>query len=568
MDKQHSTPELNLIFSTVLIEEFTRLQVSTIAISPGSRSGPLTVAAARHPNIHKKVHIDERGLGYYALGAAKSTNKPAIIITTSGTALANLMPAIVEASMDHIPMIIISADRPSALYDTASNQTIDQIKIFGSYVRWFMDIPCPSSLNSLDRLISAADQSYHLATLPTNEGPVHINCHFDDPLLPKPEFMLTQGHLPIHLHQWFNDNQPFSIISRPLSGHSEEDYQTTAQQINKSISGLIVLGKIDPLEETAQLINLINKLNWPVFPDISSQLKMDDVHNTIIPHFEMMLFTDPTLKSHKFETILHVGGRINSKKLGTLLANLNACQYIRVQNTLQRDEEFRVSTIRFTSIHSFCVRILPYLKTKEPIASTSLLQKDSKEIKLRLEADTSYSEVTICKQLSQCIPVEHQLFIGNSMAIRNMQMASLFDKRSPRIFVNRGASGIDGLIATACGCAEASKTPTTILLGDSSALHDLNSLQLVSMSNIPIIVIIINNNGGAIFSSLAISKWKELVTPYFIAPHGHTFEHFAKGFNIDYTNISSIHDFKDAYLTSLGSKTSIIIECTIHKTDQ
>ena len=538
-------------------------------MAPGSRSGPLTVAVALSRTTQKFMHIDERALGFYALGQAKASGQPAVIITTSGSAVANLMPAVVEASLDHVPLIILSADRPAELYDTSANQTLDQVKFFGSHVRWFFDIPSPNSEVPLAMLLTTVDQAYQQATIPLNRGPVHLNCHFPQPLLPEPDFVLNPNQLTTEIQTWYKNTTPYTRIAKTISSNSDVEYRQIAQVLSKTARGLIVLGKLDkPLPE---LTTFIGKLSWPVFPDITSQYKQEGLSPHVITQYDLLLLSPQLSQQFKPEIILHIGERINSKRLGEYLSQLEV-PYIKVQDTLARDDEFHKVTQRFTSISYFCEKLTPLiLQAPNNVVVTKLAvlsTKISQEIELfaqRSLADSSFNEPSIAYQLSQMVPATHTFFIGNSMPIRNMQMYSNQRTPAPQVYVNRGASGIDGLLATACGCAAGSDNPTTAMLGDLSALHDLNSLMLLAKSKVPIILVIINNDGGSIFSFLPVAKWEELCVPYFTTPHGYKFQEFAKGFGLNYFAATSLQDFVDHYQQALGDKTSTVIECIVDR---
>ena len=587
--------ELNLLWSTLLIEELSRLPLSVIAIAPGSRSSALTVAVAQNQKVKSFVHFDERALGFYALGAAKSSSKPAVIITTSGTAVANLLPAITEASLDNIPLIVLSADRPAELYDSSANQTIDQVKIFGSAVRWFYDLPCPNQDLDPAMVLTTIDQAYVMAIQPGSKGPVQLNCRFAEPLLPEPTFS-PREHLPSKLTNWHKHNLPYTQIITHALNHEQNDYQYCADLINQYHSGLVVIGKIDNQADKAQIITLIKKLNWPVFPDITSQLKTEELSEVIIDNYEALLASDSGMNNFNPKQILHIGGRLTSKRLQTFLKSLNINNYIKIQNTLNREDEFHQVSLRLINIGRTCEKLSELIHTasfelsnpsaawtgeefqENPSAVRASEEFNANPSAVRASEEFNanpsalrasplirgeYTELNISQAISQLIPIQHILFLGNSMPIRNFQLASSFKNDCPFILANRGASGIDGLLATACGCAEGANTPTTIVIGDLSALHDLNSLIIAAKSKVPIVVIIINNNGGAIFKNLPIADWTEVCTQFFVTPHNQNFKGVTEGFGLQYRAPDSLSSFEAEYKSALTRQTSTVIECCI-----
>ncbi|MEK6558475.1 MAG: 2-succinyl-5-enolpyruvyl-6-hydroxy-3-cyclohexene-1-carboxylic-acid synthase [Candidatus Margulisiibacteriota bacterium] len=562
-----SVGECNLLWAQLLIEELSRLPIGLFAIAPGSRSSVLAVAAARQMRVKSVVHLDERGLGFFALGHAKATRKPSVVITTSGSAVANLYPAVVEASQDHIPLILLTADRPLEHSDTSSNQTLDQVKIFGSFVRWFFDIPSPSGDILLPFLLTTVDQAYHQTIFSANQGPVHLNCRFQEPLLPDPSFLVTCQALPGSLREWFGQESVYTQTRKLQIQHSPEEYEVLPSLLSDVSAGAIFVGGLTDLQEIESIQALSKCLKWPVFADISSQLKYEGSTLGTIPHYDLL---GDVVENLKPQVILHLGGRILSKRLKDIIEQQSNTPYIHVQNTLERQDEFHRASNRFTGIVAFCEAAVKLLSSQETSPHLKRLRAESRQMDAQLsdqfgEKDAPLTELAIAYQLSQLVPSDQTLFIGNSMSIRNMQRVATFVKASPWIVVNRGVSGIDGLLATACGFARGSGRRITVFLGDLSALYDLNSFLLMARSSIPVILIIVNNDGGGIFTQLPISKWVDIVEPYFVAPHGLTFRSFAEGFGLLYADPTNIAEFSEAYCQAQVSTSSTVMECRVDR---
>src|SRR3989338_6025132 len=237
---------LNCLWARLMVEELVRQGIDYFCIAPGSRSSPLALAVAEHSRTQSFIHFDERGLGFYALGLASAAKKPCVVITTSGTAAANLLPSVIEASKKKIPIIYLTADRPPELRFTGANQTIDQVDIFGKFVRWFFDMPCPAAEIPASFILTTIDQAIAKAKGELN-GPVHLNCMFREPLAPT-KIKFESDYLAL-LNRWLKNQQPYTnyIISEkhPVLA----DLRSTAKRINKLKFGIIAVGKLSSKDD-------------------------------------------------------------------------------------------------------------------------------------------------------------------------------------------------------------------------------------------------------------------------------------------------------------------------------
>ena len=278
------TPTINLYWSSLIIEELIRCGVELFCIAPGSRSSMLTVAAAENKRAKTLVHFDERGCGFYALGYASAAKKPVAIITTSGTAVANLFPSVIEASKKKIPLIILTADRPPELRYTGANQTIDQVKIFGDYVKWFFDFPTPTDEISPKFVLTTIDQLVYRAQSET-PGPVHINCMFREPLTPKestyPKIIINQK-----IEDWLKQKSPFTIYHKSESKIRDKDIAALSAKLRNIKSGIIAVGKLSSKTEQDAALKLAHRLGWPIFADVTSGLRLSSQDPNLIHYFD------------------------------------------------------------------------------------------------------------------------------------------------------------------------------------------------------------------------------------------------------------------------------------------
>ncbi|MFQ1915022.1 2-succinyl-5-enolpyruvyl-6-hydroxy-3-cyclohexene-1-carboxylic-acid synthase [Aeromonas veronii] len=543
---QHAT--FNHVWSSLLLEELFRLGVRDIALAPGSRSAPLTMAAAAHQGFRRHQHFDERGLGFMALGLAKGSNRPVAVIMTSGTAVANLWPAVAEAQLTGVPLIILSADRPHELIDNGANQAIDQQGIFGRYPVYQQNLPSPTPTIPAAFVLSSVDQA--LAKQVLNPGVVHFNCMYPEPLYPGEHYQDFSDYL-APLGDWLNSQTPWSPWqqSEPTCPPQAE-WETFRQQ-----RGIVVAGRITDPKQAQTAAALAEQLGWPLLADLQSQIRFDS-RNLI--HMDLAL-NDPEFVAElgRAEVLLQFGARLVSKRLGQFIKHHSWQDYWLVDPQPARlDPDYRLRNRLLCSASAFAAS--HPVTTQAPWHTLDELQHNtSQQIAAACE---HFSELGVCHRLNRLI--EGQLFVGNSMPARLMDMLGETGKGPSRVMTNRGASGIDGLIATAYGFAQSvepgSDEPTTLLLGDLSALHDLNSLALLGKASRPLVVILLNNDGGSIFRMLPVPTEGELLESYYRLPHGLSFEHAAAMFGLAYRAPTTLAEFEQDYRAALQHGVTLI----------
>lgn len=513
-----------------IIAELVAHGVRKVCLSPGSRSSPLTLAAAREPRLEKLVHFDERGMAFHAYGFAKASNTPVAIITTSGSAIGNIFPAIMEASHDHVPLIVLTADRPTELQDTMANQTCDQAKFFGNYVRWSAEIP-PDNISN-EWLASTIAYAISKSTL-SPPGPVHLNCHFREPfsfgqkcdaLFPTTYEMAPQTMTDASLKKW-------------------------AEKLSSFKKGVIIAGHMPPSKKHAAVFALAEKLDWPVIPDLMSGLRSEGSHPSLIPYFIDLLKSVTDLEP---DCILHLGDRLISKPLQTWA---KAPTYIMVADHPNRCDPHLTVTDRIVMDPSvFCEQILPHVHPQSAWLSHWKDLSHLIEGHIDDALDPS-SEPGLIRYLHHHIPSHYAAYFSNSMPIRDADRFFFPRFHHGPIFGQRGLSGIDGNIATAVGLAEGAGRPLVAVLGDLAALHDINSLAQLRKSKVPVILVIINNSGGGIFSFLPINKEHDVFEEYIAGAHDLKFARAAEMFQIPYTALTN---FEDLHRAMRAEKTTVL----------
>jgi 2-succinyl-5-enolpyruvyl-6-hydroxy-3-cyclohexene-1-carboxylate synthase len=563
-----NTANINTLWGSLIIKELLRNGVDYFCISPGSRSTPLVQAVAQSSKTKHIICFDERGAAFHALGYARSSGKPAALISTSGTAAANYFPAVIEASADRMPLLILTADRPPELRQTAANQTIDQVGLFGKYPKWFFDLPCPDEMISPQVILSTIDQAVHQCRN-NPKGPVHLNCMFREPLEPK-SLKVDNSYLK-SLAKWREKKGPYTSYS--LSGTKPDDGQISeiAEIINKTKKGVLFVGRLQSSKDISSIKNLAKVLGWPVFPDTLSGLRLGTNSPDFIPYYDQMMLPEDTQEEFRPETILHLGGTFVSKRLLQFVGSVKPENYILVNDHPFRQDPAHIVTHRLQAdLSLFREFLTPHLSNRNTNSEwLSIFQKMSDKIETEIdrfnESLDEINEISISRAISKFIPKNHALFLANSMPVRDMDMYGMAGGSNVRVGANRGVSGIDGTIASAAGFAAGARSPLTILIGDLAMIHDLNSLSQIFSVNQQITIVVLNNSGGGIFSFLPIANYDDIFEEYFGTPHQFTFENIAKTFGLGYFQPQTNREFKNNYESALESGKSSIIEI---KTDR
>lgn len=525
---------INRIWSQVILEELTRFGVREICIAPGSRSTPLTLEADENPQLNLHTHFDERGLGFLALGLAKASGKPVAVVVTSGTAVANLLPAIAEAKLTGEKLVVLTADRPVELVGCGANQAINQLGIFSSHVTCAADLPSPSLNIPLNWVLTTIDQA--LAEQQQKGCAIHVNCPFPEPLYSAEPKCLYQSYSD-QLGLWWQSDKPFTSKSYPL-----QSPQLNVSDFSRR-NGLIVLGSVTRSEASAAK-QLAERLGWPIMCDPQSG------QSSAWSHYDLWLQNSNQSEAlQQCELVLQLGSRIVSKRLNQWLAKhikTTGADYHYVAPSFDRNNASHMMQVHhLASIESWISHLLAILP---PIAQTNSGWADelcavSEQVNslasLHLSCDAPLSEIALALTAPQ-LPKQAQLFIGNSLFVRLLDMFARFD--DVEVYSNRGASGIDGIVASAAGVVRANKQPTVLFIGDTSLLYDINSLALFTHEQTPVVIVVTNNDGGAIFDLLPVPEQQKQAL--YQMPHGFEFEHAARQFHLAYAKPETLAEYQ------------------------
>ncbi len=637
-------PGINQIWADLLVEELIRLGVGLFCLAPGSRSAPLALAVAAHPRAKYVMHYDERGAAFCALGYGRATRRPAAWITTSGTAVANGMPAVAEASMDCIPMLLVTADRPPELRAAGANQTLDQVKIFGEYVRWQCDLPAPDPAINPAFVLTTADQAaYRAARMPA--GPVHLNAMYREPLVSDPDKSRYADYLD-GLQAWRDSDAPYTCYGltpnsaktpvsgsesvpdsaktpvsgpesapgsakTPVSGRESAEeipkpsvsgfgaahniseilitysfaaprFESLMHRLLRAKRGLIVAGRLADRTQADAVRRLAQKLGWPLLPDVCSQLRFSEKYDVsgstdkitkegaVASQYDLALASEAFRAAHAPDAVVHFGGAAVSKRLNAWLSDVRPALFAVVREAPDRmDPGHCVTDYIESGIAFFCRSMLHFLNAAPEAderrieagwAGSWVAVSDAVSNLLNEKMSEDLSEPAVARFLSRRTPDDATLMLGSSMPIRDMDMYGDASGRAPFVAANRGASGIDGAVATAAGLAYGRGAPVVLATGDLGLLHDLNSLPLAASAPAPVLIVAINNSGGGIFSLLPVARCGDAFEPLFGTPHRWRFEQAARMFDLGYAAARDLRDLSEAYDSALSSGKSHIIE--------
>jgi 2-succinyl-5-enolpyruvyl-6-hydroxy-3-cyclohexene-1-carboxylate synthase len=543
----------NYFWASLFAKQLEVLGIKDVCISPGSRNTPLTLAFAANKKFKKYIHTDERSSGFFALGLAKKKQKPVVIVTTSGTAVTELYPAITEAYQQRIPLIVCTADRPSHLRNTGANQTVNQENIFKNHIRKFIDVGLPELSKNKLRLFSKKTVETVSVAAGKNKGPVHINFPFEKPLEP--------NSFTDEIVYEFSD-----FIFIPNDSVKKGNYSFEGLNFNilnyKNIIIHLAWDNFDK-EFYGKLLKFSKQSNIPVFADGTSELRFLKKSENIIVNHSAFLKNENIRKKIKPDLILQFGNAPTSQTMLEFFqevkiitvnefgdkknASRKKCKIIKAKPTsfldalLQNRKKFFSDKKRFNEIVKF-----------DKIAET-VKQNTINKSAFKLEP-------RIVNELLNLIPSKSNLFISNSMPVRDYDFFASKNSKQIKIFTNRGASGIDGIISTASGIAVQSKQKTFLVIGDLAFYHNLSALSTLSELKIPLIILLINNNGGGIFNMLPVADCSNNFEKYFITSQNLNYMKITKAFNGNYFSPKNWNEFEKMFRKAVNKKTYSVIE--------
>ena len=525
-------------------DELARCGMRQACTAPGSRSTPIVLSLVREPRIDCFSHIDERCGAFFALGAAKALGRPVAVTCTSGTAAANLAPAVIEAFQARVPLLVLTADRPPELREVGAGQTIDQLKLYGDAVKWFFEVgvheATPAGLRFMRTLACRA----YWTALAGPPGPVHLNFPFREPLVP-------DGPLPDDV-SGRGDGRPYVTFEDPTPGRPAGG----AAERGPHPSGRIVIvagrHERDP-EEAVRLAAYAAEAGIPLLADPLSGARRGEA---AIAHYDLLLRQPEFADGHKPQFVIRVGDLPTSKPLRQWLAALDDVAQIAVDpDAVWHDPDYvvgmRTGSVPLPSSH---LRTPPDWLPSWRSADRAVGEAIASAL------GTELSEPSVARELAAWLRPEATLFVASSMPIRDVEEFAPVRDDGPRVLSNRGANGIDGTVSSAFGAAAADAGPVVLLVGDVALAHDIGGLLASRRLGLVLTIVLLNNDGGGIFHFLPVAGETDAFEQHVATPHGLDFSTAAALYGCGYERPEDVDQLRAAVETSLEAKTTTIIE--------
>ncbi len=541
------------------VDELARCGMRDACSSPGSRCTPLVLTLARDERLRCHSHVDERCAGFFAVGLAKASALPVAIACTSGTAVAELLPAVVEAREARVPLIVLSADRPPELREIGAGQTIDQLKIFGDFAKWFFEVGTHEATPERVRWMRALACRAFWTAVEGRPGVVHLNFPLREPLVCEEE------------PEPAGEGRPHggSFVSRPAqSCDATAAARSLRELIGSARHGVLVAGRHEretPLGQAAA--SFCQAVGWPLLADPLSRARRGDA---AIAHYDALLREPRFVREHTPEVVVRVGDLPVSKPLRTWLASLPSARQVAldpegawqdpasvVSDSLAAEPAATLSALTHT---------LDALATDPDwLGAWRSADERAAEAILGVLAASGCSEPSVAAELGVLLPREATLFVASSMPVRDIETFWPARPDPPRVLCNRGANGIDGTVSSALGAAAAGRGPVVLLIGDVALAHDIGGLLAAKRLSLKLTIVLLNNEGGGIFDFLPVSdtpmaQRDDRYTRHIATPTGLDFAKVAALYGLDHEAVADVADFRAALERALAAPTSTIVE--------
>ena len=485
------------------VDELVRCGMEHAVTSPGSRNAPLALTLADEERIDAHSVIDERSAGYVALGIAKASGKPVAVTCTSGTAAANLFPAVVEAHESRVPLIVMTADRPPELREVGAGQAIDQIKLYGPFAKWFVEVGSHEASRETAVHFRALACRAYAAAAAGRPGPVHLNFPLREPLAPVRE--------ELDASDWEGraDARPWIDAMEALPVADPDTVQWLAGELGRAGSGAIVCGSgPDPRRVATPVVRLAEMLGWPILADPLSGLRCGPhvADGAVVASYDVLLRNQAFVESHPVDLVLRIGDTPTSKPLRDWLGGV---RQVVVDPYADWHEPTRVAETAVQSDPAvLCELVVELLHASPPKADTSWRgwrEADATVAQALADIPDPF-EPKLWNAVAEVAPAESTLWVASSMPIRDVEAFLPVTDKPLRVLANRGANGIDGTVSSALGAALASAERVFLLIGDLALLHDIGGLLSARRLGAELTIVCANNGGGNIFDFLPVAS--------------------------------------------------------------
>jgi 2-succinyl-5-enolpyruvyl-6-hydroxy-3-cyclohexene-1-carboxylate synthase len=553
---------VNALWGSVVAETLVRSGVRKVVVSPGSRSTPLAFAFARHPRIEAVPVLDERSAAFFALGMAKREMRPVALLCTSGTAGANYFPAVIESHEAGVPLLVFTADRPPEMRGCASGQTIDQHRLFGTYVNLHHELALPEADIGLLRYLRQTVAHAVERTLAPFGGPVHLNAPFRDPLVPSDDGGATDT---------FASGVDWEAFFGHLAPPAPVAAVSAIPAIPHAVHGVIVAGPAqaaDPAAYSSAVGEIARRLGWPVLADGLSPARN---HASLVPHlvtrYDAVLRNPSAAQSLRPELVLCLGEWPTSKILRGWVESSGAAVYMVTDRPDNRDA-LHGATRRVVAPLADVARGLPAADAPNGYERLWATHEARARAALdgRLGSEEAMVEPKAAWLLGRLLPAQTPLSVASSMPVRDMEFVWPANDRGIRIHFNRGANGIDGTLSTALGVAHGGP-PSALLTGDLAFLHDSNGLLIAPKFRGSLTVVLINNQGGGIFEHLPVAQFDPIFEEFFATPQAVDFAKLCAAHGVGHTHVEDWPHFESLVSTLPAEGIRVLEIATNRKRD-
>jgi 2-succinyl-5-enolpyruvyl-6-hydroxy-3-cyclohexene-1-carboxylate synthase len=550
------------ILLRAFVDELARSGMRAACTSPGSRSAPLALSLAREPRLRCFSHIDERCAGFFALGLAKASGLPVAVTCTSGTAVAELLPAAIEAHEARVPLLLLTADRPPELRENGAGQAIDQLKLFGSAAKWFFEVGTHEASPERLRWIRTLACRAYATTLEGRPGVVHLNFPLREPLVTdEPLGDDASGRA---------DGGPFVRRRREDHYSAEEDIETTRHLIASARRGVIVAGRDErggiDWSPGVGAAKFAAALGWPLLADPMSNARRGPA---AIAHYDALLREPALLAPLQPDLVLRIGDLPVSKPLRTWLSGMTDVQQIAFDPDGAWQDPASVLSHSLRIDHGSVLETLSE-GSLPPVDRDWLAQWRSADERAAeairgVLAESGLSEPIVATELGVLLPEDATLFVASSMPVRDIETFWPAREDPPRVLCNRGANGIDGIVSSAFGAAAANRGPLVLLIGDVALAHDIGGLLATTRLDLKLTIVLLDNGGGGIFDFLPVAanelaREHDIYTRHIATPTGLAFADAAKLYGLGHERAEDLPGFRAALERGLDSERSCIVE--------
>ncbi len=543
------------------VDELQRAGVQNVVICPGSRSTPLAMSFVAQAGMRAWMHVDERSAAYFGLGMAKQLRQPVALLCTSGTAAANFLPALVEARLTHVPLLVLTADRPHELRDNGAPQSIDQNRLYGAYVKWFVEVALPEATNAALRYIRTVAVRAAALTQAIPAGPVHLNFPLREPLTPEPvpdQPLLQAAQRDPVAWQGRPNNAPYvDVRDAPAAAPAATSIAYLVDLVHRVRRGLIIIGPNDDPSLAEPMVRLAQRLGYPILADALSQLRCGSHDQAmVLSSYDAFLRIGSFIESAQPELVLRFGAMPTSKPVLPYLKRYASCPLLVIDEHGGWEEPTQLaSELIHADPAALCQGLLNALEQAGGKLSVSqewiTIWQDAdrvtqQTVQAAIQGFDELFEGRVFSELAGLLPDDTTLYVGNSMPVRDLDTFFHCIGERIRIMGNRGANGIDGVVSSALGASAGAgqNKPTILVVGDLSFFHDLNGLLAARLHGLNLTIVLINNDGGGIFSFLPQAAYSEHFEQLFGTPTGLDFRLAVQMYGGQYQKVESWEQFR------------------------